>query len=184
MSEEKHNLQRKADRAKPGSMRAVLSYMVILFIGAFILLLLAHFMQQRSSEAAIDGLKNSVSAIQNAQEVYEENSSLREQIDQLEEQIEKLEEQVKAEQDHSDQLKTDTQVLQQDVLDLERSTQAMDWFWQINEAYVRGRHSLARELIEKLQAAELTEYLPKKSITDNGRFSPYDRYHEIYDELY
>lgn len=184
MSEEKHNLQHKADRAKAGSMRAVLSYMVILFIGAFILLLLAHFMQQRSSEAAIDGLKDSVSAIQNAQEVYEENSSLKEQVNQLEEQIEELENQLKTEQEHFGQLKTDVQALQQNELNLEHSSQAMDWFWQINEAYVRGRHSLARELIESLQAAELTEYLPKESITNNGRFSPYDRYQEIYDALY
>ncbi len=184
MSEEKHNLQHKADRAKASSMRAVLSYMVILFLGAFILLLLAHFMQQRSSEAAIDGLKDSVSAIQNAQEVYEENSSLREQINQLEAQIEDLKGQIKTEQDHVDQLESAIQALQQNTLDLERSSQAMDWFWQINEAYVRGRYSLARELIETLQAAELTEYLPKESITNNGRFSPYDRYQEIYEELY
>ena len=28
------------------------------------------------------------------------------------------------------------------------------------------------------------EYLPKESVTDNGRFSPYDRYQEIYEALY
>ena len=59
----------------------------------------------------------------------------------------------------------------------------MDWFWQINEAYVRGRYTQARTLIEDM-GEELPEYLPKESITDNDRFSPYDRYQEIYEALY
>lgn len=184
MSEEKHNLQHKADRAKPGSKRSVLSYMTILFVAAFVLLLLAYFMQQRSSEAAIDGLKDSVHAIQSAQEVYEENSMLKEEISNLEEQISQLNDQIKLQQNNSDQQEKTIQSIQQQVLDLERSTQALDWFWQINEAYVCNRYSLARELIEKLQSAELTDYLPKESITNNGRFSPYDRYQEIYEALY
>ena len=43
MSDEKHSLQRQADRAKPGSKRSVLIYLVILFAAAFILLLLSFF---------------------------------------------------------------------------------------------------------------------------------------------
>ena len=73
---------------------------------------------------------------------------------------------------------------QQQMSDLEKSNQAMDWFWQINEAYVRGRYSSCRELINRLNTSGLTEFLPKDSITANGRFSPYDRYQEIRDALY
>lgn len=181
MSEEKHSLQHKADRAKPGSTRSVLTYMTILFAAAFILLLLAYFMQQRSSEATIDGLKNSVSAIQNAQEVYEENTSLREQIQQLEKDLQ-------AAQDENTGLERDNSLLQHEVDSLTASAQytaqAMDWFWQINEAYVRGRYTLARQLIESLNEAGLVEYLPTESATQNDRFSPADRYQEIYDALY
>ncbi len=57
----------------------------------------------------------------------------------------------------------------------------MDWFWQIDEAYVLGRYSLCRELIQEIQDAGLVDYLPKESITDNGRFSPSGRYQEIYE---
>lgn len=184
MSEDKHNLQHKADRARTGTKRSVFTYMIILFLAAFIMLLLAYMMQQRSSVDAIDGLKDSVSAIQTAQEVYEENSLLREQISQLEEQIRQLEDEIKAQQNNAGQLETVIQSLQQQALDLERSSQALDWFWQINEAYVRNRYSLARELIETLQTTGLTDYLPKESITNNGRFSPYNRYQEIYEALY
>ena len=55
---------------------------------------------------------------------------------------------------------------------------------QIDEAYAKGRYSLCRSLIQNLQSAGLAEYLPKESTTDNDRFSPYDRYQEIYDALY
>lgn len=184
MSEEKHNLQHKADRAKPGSKRSVFTYMIILFLAAFVLLLLAYMMQQRSSVDAIDGLKDSVSAIQTAQEVYEENSALREQIGELKEQIDQLEDQLDTKQESIDQFEQEIAALKQQTADLEHSIQAMDWFWQINEAYVRGRYTLARELIESLQASGMTEYLPKESITNNGRYSPYYRYQEIYDALY
>ena len=176
MSDEKHSLQRQADRAKPGSKRSVLIYLAILFAAAFILLLLSFFMQQRSNEETIDGLKQSVSAIQSAQEVYEENTALKEQLEQLEDQIQ-------AQQNEIDGLERTGALLQQEKEDLERSTQAMDWFWQINEAYVRGRYALARQLIEQM-GTELPQYLPIQSITDNERFSPYDRYQEIYDALY
>ena len=60
----------------------------------------------------------------------------------------------------------------------------MDWFWQIDEAYVRGRWSLCRQLIESLNEAGLVQWLPTESTTDNERFSPYDRYQEIYEALY
>ena len=63
------------------------------------------------------------------------------------------------------------------------TAQAMDFFWQIDEAYVRGRYSLCRELIASLENGRLTAYLPKESATDTDRFSPYDRYQEIYEAL-
>ena len=44
---EKENLQRQADRAKSHGRRSALTYLAILFAAAFILLLLAFFMQQR-----------------------------------------------------------------------------------------------------------------------------------------
>lgn len=181
MSEEKHSLQRKADRAKPGSARSVLSYMTILFAAAFILLLMAYFMQQRNSEATIDGLKDSVSAIQNAQEVYEENASLRQQIQQLEDELQAAQNEISGLERSNALLQTEKDALS---LSAQRTAQAMDWFWQINEAYVRGRYSLCRQLIESIDQAGLVQYLPTESATDNDRFSPYDRYQEICSLLY
>ncbi|MEA4933970.1 MAG: hypothetical protein VB071_10415, partial [Lawsonibacter sp.] len=67
---------------------------------------------------------------------------------------------------------------------LDKSCQAMDLFWQIDEAFIREKYTLCRKLIQAIedssQGSALTEYLPRESTTDNQRFSPYDRYQEIY----
>ena len=176
MREEKQNLQRQADRAAPGSGRSVLTYLVILFAVAFVLLLLSYFMQQRNNQETVDGLKESMSAMQSAQEAYEENISLKEQLAEQEEQLQALQNEIAG-------LEQSNSLLQEEKDTLELASQALDWFWQINEAYVRGRYTLARQLIEQM-GDDLPKYLPTESITDNDRFSPYDRYQEIYDALY
>ena len=66
----------------------------------------------------------------------------------------------------------------------QKGLSAMDWFWQIDEAYAKGRYALCRSLITSLDEAGLTEYLPKASITENDRFSPYDRLAEIREIVY
>lgn len=160
--------------------KSVFQYIAILFGAAFVLLLFTFVMERRQyqmlqeqNEAQIDDLQQSVNAVQSLNSLYEENAALKEKTQELEEENQDLQEQV-------DQL-------EQQVSDLsvqaEKTSQAMDWFWQIDEAYVRSRYSLCRQLIESLEAAGLKEWLPKESITDNGRFSPYDRYQEIYDAL-
>ena len=185
MSDEKDNFQRQADRTRPNHKRSVTNYLLILFAAALVLLLFSYLMQQRStSEQTLNGIQQSISAIQSAQEVYEENGTLKDEINALEDQINQLEDQVRLMQDKIDRQNKENQGLQKQATDLQKSNQAMDWFWQINEAYVRNRYNLCKELITQLNAAGLTEYLPRTSITANGRFSPYDRYLEIYDALY
>ena len=43
--------------------------------------------------------------------------------------------------------------------------------------------ALCRKLIEQLDTAQLTEFLPKQSTTENERFSPMDRLNEICEKL-
>ena len=161
--------------------RSVSQYVAILFGAAFLLLLVTFLMERRQYEQIqeenqeqIDDLRQSVSAVQSLEELYSENAALREQVDELETQLEQSQEQ-------AGNLAQANEALS---LQLERTGQAMDWFWQIDEAYVRGRYSLCRDLMENLEEAGLAVYLPRESITDNGRYSPYDRYQEIRDALY
>lgn len=60
---------------------------------------------------------------------------------------------------------------------------AMDLYWQIDEAFVLGRNDRCRGLIQILESEALAPVLPTVSTTDNGRFSPYDRYAEICEAL-
>ena len=53
----------------------------------------------------------------------------------------------------------------------------------MNEAYVRGKYSLCRDLMEEMELRNLVSYLPTESVTNNQRFSPYDRYQEIYEAV-
>ena len=165
--------------------RSVVSYISIMFLAAFALLGMSLAMERRQHaenqqnldnlNQSLTGLKDSVSAMQSVQHLYEENAALKEQISDLEEQLQAIKTQ------------QETAVTQLTV-DAERTSKAMDYFWQINEAYVRNRWSTARVLINAMednaQGFALKDYLPKESATDNGRFSPADRYQEIYDRLF
>ena len=157
--------------------RSVVHYIAILFAAAFLLMLLTYVMDRRQNQAMVDDLNQSLSGLQESltdqsslQDIYEDNMALIQQVQELEDQVKDL-----------------TQENQQQAAQLEsqeKTAQAMDWFWQIDEAYVLGRYSLCRSLIQELEDAGLVSYLPQESITDNGRFSPAGRYQEIYDALY
>lgn len=164
--------------------RSVVFYIGILFAAAFLLLAMSFAMERRQNAEDMDdlnqsltGLKDSVSAMQSVQKLYEENTALLERVAELEEDLARAEEQRNYLAD-----KVESQEAEKGVL--QNSVKALDWFWQINEAYVRGRYTTARNLIAQLEESGLVENLPRVSITENGRFSPYDRYQEIYDALF
>ena len=156
--------------------QSAFQYIAILFAAAFVLLLMAFMMEKRQFEAIqaenqeqIHSLQQSVSAVQSLQNLYDENAALKEKVEALEDQLQ---------QSTLDHQSEKTNLLQQTDAQ-NRALQAMDWFWQIDEAYVRGRYSLCRSLIQNLESAGLANCLPRESTTDNDRFSPYDRYQEI-----
>ena len=80
---------------KPKSGKSVAIYLVILFAAAFALLLMAYFMQQRSSNEVIGNLQNSVNQFQTVDELREETQRLQQKIDRLQEENEALADQQK-----------------------------------------------------------------------------------------
>lgn len=161
--------RRKSQQRRRSS---VFRYITVLFAAAFILLLYTFMMERRQSQQQIDDLRQSASATKTLQGLLDENSLLKIKIDELGEQVKELKRQLAAAQ--ADQSEAETQLQAQ-----ERAVQAMHWFWQIDEAYVRGRNKLCRELIQSLEDAGLQNDLPRENFTQNDRFSPYDRYLEI-----
>ena len=175
--QERGHLQHEAEHEKPNKRNPVLFYLMILFAAAFLLLLMSFLMPRRANPEAIDNLEEtSNSATQSLQNTIQQNEELTKQVEDLEEAFSENQQTIR---DQENQLED----LEQQVEDLTKGSQAMDWFWQINEAYARGRYSQARSLIQEM-GEELPNYLPKESVTDNGRYSPYDRYQEIYNALY
>ena len=139
-------------------------------------MLLTFVMEKRQNEQVVDslnesvtGLRESLTNMQSAQDIYEENMELIQKVDQL--------------QTENDSLKAQQEENKATVDGQEKAIQALDWFWQINEAYATGKYSKARSLIQEFEATGLVSYLPKESVTDNGRFSPADRYAEIVSAL-
>ena len=156
--------------------KSVFKYITILFAAAFVLMLLTFMMERRQNQQVVDslnqsvsGLRESLSSMQSAQDIYDENMELIEQINEL--------------QAENDRLTKENQTLTDSQTQNEKSVEAMGWFWQIDEAYVLGKYSLCRSLIEEM-GEELAAALPTEAVTDNGRFSPADRYQEIYDGVY
>ena len=173
--------QRRSRSQQKRRQRSVFQYITILFAAAFVLLLFTFIMERRQNQLLqqenqeqIDNLQQSVTAVQSLDNLYKENESLRGRVEELEQQL----------QTAAQDLQSEKTTLIQELEGKEKALRAMDWFWQIDEAYAKGRYSLCRSLIQNLQSAGLVDYLPRESTTDNDRFSPYDRYQEIYDRLY
>ena len=167
--------------------RSVIFYISIMFIAAFLLLSMSLVQERRPHSENLEnledlnqsftGLKDSVSAMQSVQQLYEQNAALNEQLDELQKQL--------------DDIQGEAAQKEKTIADLsmalERTEAAMDYFWQINEAYVRNRWSTARQLVAVMENTAngyaLKDYLPTESTTDNGRFSPAARYEEICDRI-
>lgn len=187
--ESKPEPEKKPEHSHKHRQKSVFQYITILFAAAFVLLLYTFMMerrqndilQQQSNDKLNQLQQQSISAVQSLDNLYKENEELKQSVDYLEEQVAQLEqEKLKLDQDLA--AAQDTNQWQQ------RSAEAMDWFWQVDEAYVRGKYSLCRTLMRHLEDTgdgdPLKNYLPQESATKNGRFSPYDRYEEIYNALH
>lgn len=186
MSERNGRRLRERERERPNHQAehtrprrsALGGYLVILFAVAFLLLLMAYFQQKRlGDQAATDALKQSSSAVETIQSLIDESAKLREENTALKEQIEAL-------KDEHEALKEEYLSEAAAHSEQEAAVAAMDYFWQIDEAYVRQRYTLCRQLIQELKQSGYENALPDTKATDNDRFSPAARYQEIYNELY
>lgn len=88
---ESGGLQHAAEHERPHKRLSVMNYLTILFAAAFLLLLLSYLMQQRTNSETIEGLKQSVSAMQSIDSLQKEKEGLESQVALLEEQVAHLE---------------------------------------------------------------------------------------------
>lgn len=167
---ERSQLQHEAEHSRPKRRSAsVMSYLAILFGAAFLLLLLSYFMQQRTSEETISGLKDSVNSFQSVGNLVEQNQALQEQAKALQEQVDALEEQLADAEAQGEAQQTAQQ-------SQTKAMQAMDWFWRIQRAYSRGAKSEAKTLAQDFEATGLPSSLPQTSTAVSDGPSPAEQY--------
>lgn len=174
---EPENFQHQAEHTHPRRKMSVFGYLAVLFAVAFLLLLMAFFQQQRASDETADALQKSQSTIESIQQLLEESNGLREEKDKLTEQVSDLQGQV-AELDAARRLQNmNLEEMTAQLESQENALKALDYFWQIDEAYALKRYNLCRQLMEEM--GDLWEYLPDWKATENERFTPLKRYEEI-----
>lgn len=170
-------LQHQAEHARTRKNPSVLSYLVVLFVVAFMLLLIAYFQQQRqNSEATDDAMKQSASALQSIQNLLEENEKLREEVTGLEERVDQL-----ARENSSLESSLQTYADQADAVG--RQLTAMDYFWRIQRLYSRGSRKAALDLAKEFEATGLSPELPRTNYSDVEGTSPYEQYQALLDAL-
>jgi len=155
---------------------SVFQYIAILFMAAFVLLLYTFMMERRQSKQQIDDLQQSVSTVQSLQNLYDENAQLKEETNNLQKQIDALNNQLAGAEEGQG-------LLQAQIEESEKSVEAMTWFWQLNDAYVRGRLKQCRSLITSMEEAGLPSLLPRENTASEDFLSPADRYQEIYNRV-
>ena len=186
--ESKPEPEKKPEHSHKHRQKSVFQYITILFAAAFVLLLYTFMMERRQNDILqqqsndkLNQLQQQSVAVQSLDNLYQENEYLKQSMDHLETQISNLEQE-------KQQLEQDLAASHDTVEWQQRSAQALDWFWQVDEAYVRGKYALCRTLMRHLEDTgdgdPLKNYLPQESATKNGRFSPYHRYEEIYNALH
>ncbi|MBO5918042.1 MAG: hypothetical protein J6Q14_04680 [Oscillospiraceae bacterium] len=143
----------------------IISYMVILFLAAFLLLIVSYFMQQRRTDLeVISGLQDSgLSASQTIHNVLERNQQLLDDNRALREQLD---------------------ARQEAAQEQEETLLAMDWLWRIQREYYRGYYSSARTLIRSFEATGLVDKLPTQPLVDEEYRTPTEQYQSIYNALF
>ncbi|NCE63844.1 hypothetical protein D1159_04420 [Pseudoflavonifractor sp. 524-17] len=181
-------LQHEAEHARPRNRSAVMTYLVILFAAAFLLLLLSYFMQERVNRETIGTLESqSVSAVQTLDNIMAENQRLVEENQHLEEQVDQLEDDLSIVRGQLAAERNDLQASRDKEEELYLALYAMDWLREIQGLYEKQYYKAARAMILEFEATGLPEALPGTSLhTYDGSdiLSPEESYQAIVAALY
>ena len=136
------------------SVRSVTFYLLILFLAALFLLVLAFFMQQRQ---AFQDLNQTVATSQDITELQLANQKLTFQLDEATRQAEK----------ERSQLETQLKDAQTEAEQAQKKADALEWLRQI-EAATRSSYPKSKELIQAFEETGLKKYLPEDSAVEGG----------------
>lgn len=176
MSEEKQN---KPQEVKNRSNKPVVTYVMILFIAAFLLMALSFLMHQRSNTEALGQLQNSMTAMQEIQATQEKNIELQDQLADVQDELDKT---VAA---YSGQLTALVGDLEQKQLQLDAITN----LYLLQQAYSAGEYDSCLEIIQFMETNHYVSALELENLSDEAASdeivlpsvwtSPYDRFYQL-----
>ena len=173
---EENSPKRLARPTKRGPRPNLLSYLIILFSAAFLLLLLSYFMQQRQ---VIEGLRENMSAMLTTQNIQERNQELLAENESLTEENQQLSNENHALLEENSALEEEKAALQKQSEETEQVLLALDWLWRIEREYFLGRSTNARALIRDFEQTGLVDCLPEKSLVETDYRTPREQYKAI-----
>ena len=157
-----------ASAPSKGSM-SVFLYILILFSAALLLMCLSSLIHQRNNTEVLGELQNSVSVMQEVQNLQDKIITLQDARRDLETQLEQAQEaQSEAEAQTEAERKT---------------VEALERLYMMEAQYQEGRYRACQGSIEAFAASGLLEYLPKES-PGGGVVSPLERYRQLQDATF
>lgn len=156
-----------ADTPPTGGKKPVIVYILILFVVAFLLMALSLLMHQHSNTVALgQQLNDSIAAMKEAQNAQEKIAELEQE----------LKEANTIAQQFADANETSRNQASHAQYILEQTQDAMNWFWQLDEAYVLGNTERCQDVLAELAKMDdrseglINEYLTPQAL---------ERYEEI-----
>jgi type VI protein secretion system component VasK len=156
--------------AVPRGKKPVIIYILILFIAAFLLMALSFFMHQRANTEALGDLKDSVTAMQDAQAAQEKIIALQEELAKVQEEQKNLEDKLESESELAA-----ANLAERDAL--ERRANALLALYQLQQLYSAKDYEGCEKLISDFETG-LADSLPKDAL-DDGVVSPAERYSQL-----
>ena len=153
---------RRAEDRRNG--RSVITYILLLFTAALLLMGLSSLMHQRTTLGAIGEIQSDLDAMQEVQNFQEKIISLQEARQELEDQLKAMQ--------------SDMNGLLSQAQEERGRTEAMRYLYRIQMQYGAGRYQACQVLIDEFESAGLVDSLPTES-EDNGVPSPLERFREI-----
>lgn len=123
-------------------------YLVVLFGAAFLMLLLAYFVQRRNNETTISGLQSSWNL--SREELMEEIDALKEEKAALEEQTDQLQEERDALEKQLDELQEQHAKLLDDFSDQYKKVEGWLNFWELEERFLSRDYEACANVLQTL----------------------------------
>ena len=143
---------------------SVFPYILILFSAALLLMCLSSLIHQRNNTQVLGELQNSVSAMQEVQNLQDKIITLQDTRDELETQLQEARDAQSQEAARADAL--------------EKRLNALERLYMIEAQYQEGRYRACQGSVEAFAASGLADSLPTES-PGGGVASPMERYRQL-----